>query len=84
MPGVPAVVAFLLSGRREAFPGVWRWLRGFLILAQLVSLCWLPVMWLGGDPVNGVGLALLLADIVALIWLLTNQRLRACFSFEKE
>lgn len=29
-------------------------------------------------------LALLLADIVALIWLLTNQRLRACFSLEKE
>lgn len=69
----------LLSGRREAVHGVWRWLRGLLILAQLVSLCWLPVMWLGGDPVNGVGLALLLADIVALIWLLTNQRLRACF-----
>ncbi|EAS0133095.1 DUF2919 domain-containing protein [Salmonella enterica] len=84
LPGVPAVVAFLLSGRREAFPGVWRWLRGLLILAQLVSLCWLPVMWLGGDPGNGVGLALLLADIVALIWLLTNQRLRACFSLEKE
>lgn len=84
LPGVPAVVAFLLSGRREAVPGVWRWLRGLLILAQLVSLCWLPVMWLGGDPVNGVGLALLLADIVALIWLLTNQRLRACFSLEKE
>ncbi len=40
-------------------------------------------MWLGGDPVNGVGLALLLADIVALIWLLTNQRLRACFSLRK-
>ncbi|EEB3385090.1 DUF2919 domain-containing protein [Salmonella enterica] len=69
LPGVPAVVAFLLSGRRDAVPGVWRWL---------------PVMWLGGDPVNGVGLALLLADIVALIWLLTNQRLRACFSLEKE
>ncbi|EAP5710840.1 DUF2919 domain-containing protein, partial [Salmonella enterica] len=33
LPGVPAVVAFLLSGRREAFPGVWRWLRGLLILA---------------------------------------------------
>ncbi len=84
MPGVPAVVAFLLSGRREAFPGVWRWLRGFLILAQLVLLCWQPVMWLGGDPIDGVGLALLLADIVALIWLLTNQRLRACFALEKE
>jgi hypothetical protein len=49
-----------------------------------VLLCWQPVMWLAGDPLNGVGLALLVADIVALIWLLTNQRLRACFSLEKE
>lgn len=38
LPGVPAVVAFLLSGRREAVLGVWRWLRGLLILAQLVSV----------------------------------------------
>lgn len=84
LPGVPAVLAFLLSGRRFAFPVIWRWLRGLLILAQLVLLCWQPVMWLAGDPLNGVGLALLVADIVALIWLLTNQRLRACFSLEKE
>lgn len=84
LPGVPAVLTFLLSGRRFAFPGIWRWLRGLLILAQLVLLCWQPVMWLAGDPLNGVGLALLVADIVALIWLLTNQRLRACFSLEKE
>ncbi|QUJ06312.1 hypothetical protein KCP69_10565 [Salmonella enterica subsp. enterica] len=26
---------------------MWRWLRTLLILAQLVSLCWLPAMWLG-------------------------------------
>lgn len=84
LPGVPAVLAFLLSGRRFAFPVLWRWLRELLILAQLVLLCWQPVMWLAGDPVNGVGLALLVADVVALIWLLTNQRLRACFSLEKE
>ena len=84
LPGVPAILAFLLSGRRFAFPVLWRWLRELLILAQLVLLCWQPVMWLAGDPVNGVGLALLVADIVALIWLLTNQRLRACFSLEKE
>ncbi|WP_213133670.1 DUF2919 domain-containing protein [Citrobacter sp. FP75] len=84
LPGVPAVLAFLLSGRRFAFPVLWRWLRGSLILAQLVLLCWQPVLWLGGDPVNGVGLALLVADIVALVWLLTNPRLRACFSIEKE
>ena len=40
LPGVPAVLAFLLSGRRFAFPVVWRWLRGLLILAELVLLCW--------------------------------------------
>ncbi|WP_447215160.1 DUF2919 domain-containing protein [Citrobacter pasteurii] len=84
LPGVPAVLAFLLSGRRFAFPVLWHRLRGLLILAQLVLLCWQPVMWLAGDPLNGVGLALLVADIVALVWLLTNQRLRACFSLEKE
>lgn len=84
LPGVPAVLAFLLSGRRFAFPVLWHRLRGLLILAQLLLLCWQPVMWLAGDPLNGVGLALLVADIVALVWLLTNQRLRACFSLEKE
>jgi hypothetical protein len=83
LPGVPAVLAFLLAGDALRFR-LWRWLRGLLILAQLVLLCWQPVMWLAGDPLNGVGLALLVADIVALIWLLTNQRLRACFSLEKE
>ncbi|HAX2412257.1 TPA: DUF2919 domain-containing protein, partial [Escherichia coli] len=30
------------------------------------------------------GLALVVADIVALIWLLTNRRLRACFNEVKE
>ena len=84
LPGVPAVLAVLLSGRRFAFPVLWHRLRGLLILAQLVLLCWQPMLWLGGDPVNGVGLALLVADIVALVWLLTNQRLRACFTPEKE
>lgn len=84
LPGVPAVLAFLLSGRRFAFPALWCGLRGLLILAQLALLCWQPLLWLGGDPVNGVGLALLVADVVALVWLLTNPRLRACFAIEKE
>lgn len=84
LPGVPAVVAFLLSGRRFTFPRFWRALRTLLIAAQVVLLCWQPVLWFNGTPINGVGLALVVADIVALIWLLTNQRLRACFSLEKE
>ncbi len=51
-----------------------------LILAQLVSLCWLPVMWLGGDPVNGVEQRCCWRTSVALIWLLTNQHF-ACLFF---
>ncbi|WP_411899835.1 DUF2919 domain-containing protein, partial [Salmonella enterica] len=49
LPGVPAVVAFLLSGRREAVPGLWCWLRGLLSLVQLVAFFCLPVLWWGGD-----------------------------------
>ena len=58
IPGIPAVLAFLLSGQ--------------------------PWLWLNGESVSGIGLALVVADIVALIWLLTNRRLRACFNEEKE
>ena len=84
LPGVPAVLAFLLSGRRDAFPVLWRGLRGLLILAQGVLLCWQPMLGLYGEPVNGIGLALVVADIVALIWLLSNRRVRACFAPVKE
>lgn len=84
LPGIPAVMAFLLSGRRYHFPRLWRGLRLLLIAAQSVLLCWQPVLWLNGSPVNGVGLALVIADVVALLWLLTNRRLRACFALEKE
>ena len=55
-----------------------------LLLAQVVLLCWQPWLWLNGESVSGIGLALVVADIVALIWLLTNRRLRACFYEVKE
>ena len=84
LPGIPAVLAFLLSGRRYTFPRLWQALRLLLIVAQVMLLCWQPVLWFNGDPVNGVGLALVVADIVALLWLLTNRRMRACFTLEKE
>lgn len=84
LPGIPAVLAFLLSGRRNAFPRIWHMLYALLIVAQVVLLCWQPVLWFNGDPVNGAGLALVVADIVALLWLLTNRRMRACFTLEKE
>lgn len=40
LPGVPAVLAFLLSGRRDAFPVLWRGPARFVVLAQGVLLCW--------------------------------------------
>jgi len=80
LPGVPAVLAFLLSGRRQLFPRVWRAVGVGLIAAQCVLLFWQPWLWLQGEPLSGIGLSLLVLDIFALWWLLTNPRLRACFT----
>lgn len=80
LPGVPAVSAFLLSGRRHVYPRFWRLLRPALIAAQLILLLWQPCLWLSGEAVSGIGLTLLMLDIFALWWLLTNTRLRACFN----
>lgn len=84
LPGVPAVVAFLCSGRRHTLPCLWRALRWLLIFAQIVLLCWQPVLWWYGEPLTGIGVALVVADIVALLWLLTNPRLRACFTHQDD
>ncbi|HCL6100597.1 DUF2919 domain-containing protein [Enterobacter cloacae subsp. cloacae] len=84
LPGVPAVVTFLCSGRRQAIPRLWRALRWLLILAQIALLCWQPVLWWYGEPLTGIGIALVVADIEALLWLLTNPRLRACFTHESD
>ena len=84
LPGVPAVLAFLISGRRHLFPRIWHGLRGLLILAQCVLLCWQPLLWFEGEPLSGIGIALVIADIVALLWLLTNPRVRASVALEKD
>ena len=47
--------------------------------AQIALLFWQPVLWWYGEPLTGIGVALVVADIVALMWLVTNPRLRACF-----
>lgn len=80
LPGVPAVIAFLLSGRRHQNPRLWAAMRWMLIAAQLVLLVWQPLLWWQSDPLNGIGLALVVIDGVALWWLFSNRRLRACFS----
>lgn len=80
LPGVPAVLAFFISGRRQNSPRIWRLLRPVLILSQLVLLCWQPWLWFTGESLSGIGLSLFLLDIFALWWLITNARLRACFN----
>ena len=80
IPGVPAVLAFLLSGRRHLYPRLWQWLRPVLIFAQLILLLWQPCLWLSGETLSGIGLSLFLLDFFALWWLITNRRLRACFT----
>lgn len=84
LPGVPAVLAFLLSGRRHLWPRLWSALRSLLIAAQLILLAWQPWLWLQGEPLSGIGITLVIADIVALLWLVTNPRLHACFIPEKD
>lgn len=80
LPGIPAVIAFIVSGRRERYPRLWRAIRGLLILAQLTLLCWQPVLWWQGEPLSGIGLVLLICDGVALWWLLFHRRFRVCFA----
>ncbi|QGX88666.1 DUF2919 family protein [Escherichia coli] len=85
IPGIPAVLAFLLSGRRATFPRTWRVLYFLLLLAQVVLLAVATARAFNNGESVAIGLAaLVVADIVALIWLLTNRRLRACFNEEKE
>jgi hypothetical protein len=80
LPGVPAVVAFMLSGRRHQLPRLWPLMRWVLIVAQLALLLWQPLLWWQGEPLSGIDLTLLIFDGFALWWLLSNRRLRACFS----
>ena len=80
LPGIPAVMAFFLSGRRQQFPRLWRALRWLLVAAQALLLVWQPALWLAGAPLSATGLLLTIADAFALWWLLADGRLRACFS----
>ncbi len=80
IPGIPAVLAFLISGRRRQFPHLWQRWHWVLIAAQLMILLWQIMGILQTDRPGGIALALLVADGVALVWLLTHRRLRDSFA----
>lgn len=80
LPGIPAVLAFLLSGRRGRWQTLWAAWRWVLIAAQCGLLVWQIALALSEEALSGITLALMVLDVVALVWLLTNPRLKACFS----
>lgn len=80
LPGIPAVLAFLLSGRRGRWPTLWAAWRWVLIAAQCGLLVSQIALALSEEALSGITLALMVLDVVALVWLLTNPRLKACFS----
>ncbi|NDJ56889.1 DUF2919 domain-containing protein [Enterobacteriaceae bacterium 4M9] len=78
--GLPAAAAFLLSGRRQHFPRLWRAWQYVLIVAQLVLLIWQLTLVLQNETSGIVALLLIVLDLFALGWLATSRYLRACFS----
>lgn len=83
LPGVPAALAFLLSGRRHLWPRLWRGLHGVLMATQLLLLIW-QCSGLADETISGITLLLLVMDILALWWLVTNHRLRDYFALHHE
>lgn len=77
--GIPAALAFVLSGRRQTFPRLWRAWRYVLIAVQGWLLAGQIFMLISGEGQSETAIALLAADLFALWWLATNPRLRACF-----
>ena len=84
LPGIPAVLAFLLSGRRGRWPTLWTAWRWVLIAAQCGLLIWQVALAVSEVALSGITLALMVLDVVALVWLLTNPRVKACFSSSDE
>lgn len=75
--GLPAVGAFLFSGRRLGFPRIWKSFYWWLIVAQLALFIWQGYNVF--TTPDGTGLLLGVLDGAALGWLLTNPRLRDVF-----
>lgn len=82
--GLPAAVAFLLSGRRGRFPALWRAWQYVLIMAQLALLLWQLALMLQGEA-SGIAAMLVVAlDLLAIVWLVKSRYLRACFALVQD
>lgn len=78
--GIPAAMGMLLTGYRQRWPRLWQNWRHVLSASLLVSLLWQGSSLLqGAFPDSPLPLLLTLFDLLALLWLLTQHRLRDCF-----
>ncbi|MTD37724.1 DUF2919 family protein [Erwinia sp. CPCC 100877] len=80
LAGIPAALAFVLSGRRHHFPRLWRGWRWVLIAAQCILSLWQLWLLAQGEAETVAALALLIVDLLALWWLWVSRRLHACFT----
>ncbi|ORM52115.1 hypothetical protein HA41_12975 [Pantoea conspicua] len=78
--GLPALAGLLLTGYRTRWPRLWLHWRSVLALSLLVNLLWQGMQFAQGDLLSSpLPLLLMLFDLLALIWLQSNRRLRDCF-----
>jgi hypothetical protein len=77
LPGVPAVLAFLVSGHRQRLPVSGRDALAAGAIAVLLLL-WQPLLWLSGESPSMLTIALLVADICPLV-AVNQPSPRACF-----
>ncbi|WP_210450659.1 DUF2919 family protein [Pantoea ananatis] len=78
--GLPALAGLLLTGYRSRLPRVWRSWRQVLMLSVAINLIWQGVqLYLADFLSSPLPLLLTLFDLLALLWLCSSVRLRACF-----
>ena len=78
--GLPALAGLLLTGYRSRLPRVWRSWRQVLMLSVAINLIWQGVqLYLADFLSSPLPLLLTLFDLLALLWLFSSVRLRACF-----
>jgi hypothetical protein len=78
--GLPAALAFLIAGRRQHWPRLWRCWRWVLIVSLAAALLGsLYSLWQQDSNEPPLDLLLALLDVLAMGYLLMNRRLKACF-----